>query len=276
MKRAIGVIASMTMLSACTAGHTSIKSALPNGARYVAMGSSYAAGPGLGAIKPDTPPRCQRSPLNYATLLASRLHLDLVDASCGGATTEHILGPWGELPPQLDAITPDTRLVTVTIGGNDVSFVMNLMIANCDSSAQPTRPCSSIRHVTEADWKKLESNFRMIARQVHARAPAAQLVFVDYISILPRRGVCLSIPISPANAAELRATARRLADINIRVAHDEGADLLRAGRISRDHTACDPAPWSNGAPGTAPGAPWHPNASGMKAIAEALANKLER
>jgi phospholipase/carboxylesterase len=39
--------------------------------------------------------------------------LDLTDASCSGATTQHLLAPWNELPAQLDALRPDTRLVTV-------------------------------------------------------------------------------------------------------------------------------------------------------------------
>jgi lysophospholipase L1-like esterase len=274
MRNWLGIAACVAALSGCTARNADTKSTLPPSARYVAMGSSYAAGSGLGSIKPDTPPRCQRSALNYATLLAARLHLELTDASCGGATTAHILGPWGELPPQIDALTADTRLVTITIGGNDVGFVMNLMIASCVSTAQNGRPCPSMRQVTEADWAKLEDNFRQIARQVRTRAPAARLVFVDYVSILPTQGTCPAIPLSPANADILRAAAQRLSDINSKVAREEGAEIFQAGALSRSHTACDAAPWSVGAPGSAPGAPWHPNAAGMKAIADGLAAKL--
>ena len=71
---------------------------LAEGARYVAMGSSFAAGPGVGPVTPGTPPRCGRGTLNYPNLLAQKLKLDLVDATCSGATTEHVLGPWKELP----------------------------------------------------------------------------------------------------------------------------------------------------------------------------------
>src|SRR5690348_15938455 len=72
------------------------------GARYVSLGSSYAAGAGIGRLVPGTPQRCGRTENNYAHLLAARMHLELVDVSCGGATTAHILGPWNELPAQLD------------------------------------------------------------------------------------------------------------------------------------------------------------------------------
>ena len=49
--------------------------ALPEGARYVAMGSSFAAGPGVGPNTPDTPARCGRGTLNYPNLVAQRLKL---------------------------------------------------------------------------------------------------------------------------------------------------------------------------------------------------------
>ena len=59
----------------------------------------------------------------------------MVDVSCSGATTAHILKRWGGLPPQIDAVTPAARLVTVTIGGNDVGYVGGLMAASCDADA---------------------------------------------------------------------------------------------------------------------------------------------
>ena len=261
-------------LTGCAVPDTGINSALTPGARYVAMGSSYAAGAGITPFKSGGPVRCGQSSLSYATLLAARLNLELVDASCGGATTEHILGSWKELPPQIDAVTPETRLVTITIGGNDVSFVTNLMIGSCTVTAPGSSTCPPLRSVTEADWTKLENNFREIARQVHKRAPLAKLVFVDYVSIMPQGKPCVAVPLAGANADFLRQTAKRLADINVKVAREEGALLIKAGVLTRSHTPCDPDPWSAGAPGTAKGAPWHPLAAAHAAIADALSKKL--
>ena len=46
----------------------------------------------------------------------------------------HVLAPWNELPAQIDAVTPDTRLVTITIGGNDLNYIGNLfMVGRCIS-----------------------------------------------------------------------------------------------------------------------------------------------
>ena len=41
---------------------------IAEGARYVAMGSSFAAGPGVGPITAGTPPRCGRGTLNLSLI----------------------------------------------------------------------------------------------------------------------------------------------------------------------------------------------------------------
>jgi lysophospholipase L1-like esterase len=93
------------------------------GSRYVAMGSSFAAGPGLPSRVPGSPRRAGRSTGNYAHLVARALSLDLHDVTFSGATTGDILGPSAAgQPAQVDALTPDTALVTITAGGNDVGW----------------------------------------------------------------------------------------------------------------------------------------------------------
>lgn len=246
---------------------------LPHGAGYTAMGSSYAAGAAMGGIRPGTPQRCGRSVLNYATLVATRLGLDLSDASCGGATTAQILGPWNELPAQIDAVGPGTRLVTITIGGNDVSFVQNLSAEGC--TVGPTR-CGPVRQVTEADWMLLAAAMRRIVLEVRAKAPQARIIFVDYVTIVPAHERCPALRLSPGDAEAMRTVATRLAALTASVARNERVELLAASRLSAHHTACDKAPWSVGAPGSAPGTPWHPNAAGHAAIADALVKMLRR
>ncbi len=104
---------------------------IPAGSHYVAMGSSFAAGPGLPPRAPGSPRRAGRSARNYAHLVASALGLDLHDVTYSGATTGDILGPSAAgQPAQLDAVTPATRLVTITAGGNDVGFVPRLTLAS--------------------------------------------------------------------------------------------------------------------------------------------------
>ncbi|HVY89367.1 MAG TPA: SGNH/GDSL hydrolase family protein [Hyphomonadaceae bacterium] len=268
-------------LSACQLA-PSAKPALPPGARYVAMGSSYAAGPGIEPYADASPGPCFRSTLNYAHQLAQRKGLALTDAGCSGATTYHLDGPRGAIPPQLDAVDAQTRLVTITIGGNDVNFVGRLGAGSCiglaEQTGDPSASCARIPPVpTEQDYATLAARMDKIAKDVRRRAPLARLIFIDYPLVLPASGLCPAIPLSQTEADIDREIARRLAAITAKAAADNGADLVRASKISEGHDACAANAWMNGYP--RPGAPvagtnYHPNAKGMTAIADALENLL--
>ena len=248
--------------------HAPIRPALAPNARYVAMGSSFAAGPGIPEPVDTTAARCGRSTNNYAHQFARARGFSLIDVTCSGATTEHILGPWNELPAQLDALTPDPALVTVTIGGNDVNYVGSLMNA---SAGHPIQPPS------DEAWERLAQSFDRIAAEVFRRAPDARLVFVDYLSLLPEGRPCAGTPVSLEQAEMLRATARRLEEATAVAASRAGAGLIRASALSRGHDVCDAEPWTSGyaAEGKGP-VPYHPNRDGMRAVAEALDANLPR
>ena len=82
-----------------------------------------------------------------------------------------------------------------------------------------------------------------------------------------------------ADAATGRTIGRQLAILTTRVAIANGALVLPADEMSRDHTACAEQPWSHGfyeGYDIAQGAPWHPAPEGHAAIAAALGNLLER
>ena len=248
---------------------------VPEGARYVALGSSFAAGPGVGPITPDTPARCGRGTLNYPNLLAAKLKLSLVDATCSGATTEHVLGPWNEVPAQIESVTADTRLVTITIGGNDVNFVGNIFAAACEQMSAPDPRCQKWREIGEDVWQGDEERMRRIVRAVRQRAPQARVVFVDYITVLPIRGTCPAVPISDERMKQSRDVAGRLAKLTAKVAHQEGAEVFRFSALSRSHAPCSAQPWSNGLGAPAgDGIPVHPNRAGHQAAAEGLADFL--
>ena len=60
--------------------------AAPASGRFVALGSSFAAGPGIAPRAAGSPRRAGRSARNYAHLAAARLGLDLDDVSYSRAT----------------------------------------------------------------------------------------------------------------------------------------------------------------------------------------------
>ncbi len=253
---------------------------------YVAMGSSFAAGPGIlpGASDPGSVP-CGRSNANYAHVLASRNKLALTDVSCGGATTANILerGQFGAAA-QLDAVTADTQLVTVTIGGNDVFYTASMGGLACQNRGKPAEklqpyciPPSDEK--IEAGFAGLDQHLREIAAEVRKRAPAARVIFVDYLSILPPEGTCTRLALTAAETGRLRAMATRLDKTIAGAAKAERADYLAVSTLSRGHDACSEDPWTNGfsiptADGKFEAIPFHPNARGMDAIATSLGRLL--
>lgn len=243
------------------------------GDQYVAMGSSFAAGPGIADQVIGSPARCGRSTGNYAGLLAPRLGLRLTDVSCSGATTRDLLHAAGELPAQVEAVTASTRLVTITIGGNDVGYVAGLGAETCSQLKLTSPACPEGQSINEGRWRHLEQALFEIVRRVRLRSPKARIIFVDYLAILPPKGLCAALPLSPAGAERSRAVARRLAATTTRAARRANAEVLRVSRLSARHHACSSVPWTTGfrmADGKLVGIPFHPNKAGMEAVAAAL------
>jgi hypothetical protein len=81
--------------------HTDTPPPLMTG-RYVALGSSMAAGPGIRPRAPGAPWPAFRSARNYAHLVANALGLDLVDMTYTNATTANVLAETQHgAPPQI-------------------------------------------------------------------------------------------------------------------------------------------------------------------------------
>jgi lysophospholipase L1-like esterase len=103
-------------------------------ARYqhiAALGSSFAAGPGIDPIIDQS---AMRSGRNYPHLLAEQLGAQLTDLTVSGATTATILSEpqvtldGTQFAPQIDSLPADADLVTVTAGGNDLGFIGSMLV----------------------------------------------------------------------------------------------------------------------------------------------------
>ena len=266
-------------------------SEIPAGSRYVAMGSSFGAGPGIPPRAPGSPRRAGRSASNYAHLVARDLGLDLHDVTYSGATTGDILRPSARgQPAQLDAVTRATRLVTLTAGGNDVGYLPRLTLA---SLPWPLRVLPRARAqvagfgdpaATDERFASLGRNLQAIARGVADRAPDCRILFVDYLTILPPAGASAPDgacrtgasapdggPATPPPAAIAdwgRVIAARLAAATQEAADAGGAGYVAASAASAGHHAWSAAPWTRRFHlSLRGGAPYHPNADGMAAVA---------
>ena len=100
------------------------------GTRYVAIGSSFAAGPGITPPATGRPTKARQSQRNYPHLVSRQCGLDLHDVTSSGATVENVLhtSQFGQ-PPQIAAVTARTDLVTITIGGNDIGYIPSRIAA---------------------------------------------------------------------------------------------------------------------------------------------------
>ena len=167
---------STTTTSSTTTSTTSTAVTFPSGAQYVALGTSYAAGQSI-ANQLET---CGRSDHNYPHLLAAELGLDLVDVTCGAASTIHLIDtPQGDAPPQLTAVTEDTALITVTTGGNDVAYSPTAI-----ACGDPANVCTVDQQQLDASFEALEERFTTLFRELQAKAPEATIVLVPYVRLV--------------------------------------------------------------------------------------------
>ncbi len=277
-----------TAIPLATAGPATAEPGQAPVQRYVALGDSYAAGP-LVPIPTGQPAGCLRSNQNYPSVVAKELDVaDFRDVSCSGATTENITGPQsvplGQNPPQLEAVTPDTQLVTISIGGNDIGF--GDIVTEC-AKRSPLQPTGSAckDHYTAGGTDELAQRIDEAAPDVarvldgiDERSPDARVLLVGYPAILPDEGPgCFPlVPYSPGDVDYLRGVEKRLNAMLADQASRSGAEFVDTYTPSIGHDACQPpgTKWVEGLVPTAPAAPVHPNALGMRAIGEMVVDAL--
>jgi len=250
--------------------------------RYVALGSSMAAGPGIRPRAAGAPLWAGRSARNYAHLVAERLNLELVDVTFSGATTAHVLAEHQHgTPPQITALDGSESLVTVTVGGNDVGYVPLLTAASLPLAARRLPLLGGrISELLDRDARDraladVFDSLCAVGTALRQRAPGARVFFVDYLTILPPAGVSAP-PLPEADADFGRHVAETLEGLTADAAVSTGCEVVRAAAASRQHHAWSAQPWTTrparyGVPLPGRPAPLHPNGAGMRAVADLLA-----
>src|SRR4051812_4490554 len=196
--------------------------AAPAGApppRYVALGDSYSAASGV--LPPDltAPIQCLRSTRNYPHVLAGRIGAQLSDVTCGAADTgDYFAARYPGVRPQLDAVHPDTQLVTQTIGGND-SNVFIKAILECGTLGVSTlgqgSPCKD-RYGSSFEDTIRGTTYPALVKAltgVRAKAPHARVAILGYPWILPPTNGCfLKMPVARGDVPYLRGLQATLND----------------------------------------------------------------
>lgn len=157
---------------------------------WSAVGDSYIAAVGAGDYDPAAGP-CLRSANSYVKKLVALEQeagktIDLRDVTCSGATVQSLRDT------QFAFIHPASKVVVVSIGGNDAGF--EPLVRNC--VPVPPRPgvpdpdCSGDASLQVLrGLPAVQQSVRQLLKDVHARAPQAKILQVGYGQILTQKPV---------------------------------------------------------------------------------------
>ncbi|WP_158647166.1 SGNH/GDSL hydrolase family protein [Actinoplanes sp. ATCC 53533] len=271
------------------------------GDTYVALGDSYSAGVGaspylsnaatippvdtLTVIKPpsnvDYISDCKRSTKSYPALLATEFGKaegfieSFTFAACSGATTTEVL------QRQWAALGPETSLVSLTIGGNDIKFADAM--AECANPLVLFPDCQgkinqSLQILRDDLPKKLQDTYTTILSQ----APNARLKVLGYPKLFDEQGTCSIVEKvfnpSPEKRREMNDAAEELSQAIHAAVADVGGKIqfIDVQPQFDGHGICGPDPYLTEPKDnlTSTGDSYHPNAKGYDAYKHALQTAL--
>lgn len=249
---------------------------LSPGAKYVSMGSSFAAGNGV----EEQLGTCGRSTNNYSSIVAAALNLDHTDVSCSGATTDHIRNTSQDgAPLQIEAVSPDTALVTVTIGGNDIRYTSSTFA--CSGTPASERCTANLDQAAINNAiSELPGKLGAMFEEIRVRAPNVTIVLVTYPRVFPVDAVsCSELSLSQEDTTYLLQMGQSLEDIFVSAAADHGVLVADPYVRVAGHGPCAPNAsdrWINGQTILSSGIRYHPTAEGHAEMARLVLAALGR
>lgn len=253
---------------------------------YAALGDSYAAGAGLPATSGGL---CLRSDHNYGHLVAAALRPSAYrDVTCAGAKVSALTATQTDagIPvnsPQLDAVSRETGLVMLTVGGNDLGtsdlgFVDAVAVCTALAPTNPFgAPCRD--HYKDTLGKRLDAaapRLTQALRTIHERAPHARVLVTGYPSVIPADAErCVGkLPITSGDVTYLRSVLGELNSMVSRAATAGGATYVDILGPTEGHDGCSAEPWIEGLLPLSPSLPLHPNTTGERVMADAVLRTL--
>ena len=238
------------VLAAATAAATfaTVPAQAATGLDYVALGDSYSAASGVSPSDPSAPLLCLRSARNYPHDIAAATGADLTDVTCGAAETQHFTtSQYPGVPPQVDALSADTDVTTMTIGGNDsgvfISAILACGLAGIASLGQGS-PCHDLYGSSFEDTIRTKTYPSLVSalQAVRAKAPNAEVGILGYPWILPASGGCFDkMPVATGDVPYLRGIQATLNDAVSRAAAATGVTYVDFSSASEGHDACQAA-----------------------------------
>jgi lysophospholipase L1-like esterase len=269
----------------------------PNGSQaYVALGDSYSSGEGDGNFLAGTDTstdHCHRSTNAYPELLNQGENLGFLDfVSCSGAITDDYFNANNEgnnEPAQSQALSSNTKYVTLTFGGNDVGFsnvlaqciygkvgIVVVRAANCakdtslkTAAAQRVQALAGKGTAYTPSGVKIHS-IASVLQSIHQLAPNAKIYLADYPLLfgtnfttdcgvgtviaqnVPGLGsVTVALKLNKAEITWLNSVGTSLDKVIKSAAAANGATFVDASPDFNSHRFCDTAAsWFNYVSGT--------------------------
>ena len=274
---------------------------MPDSLPYAALGDSYSSGEGAGNhnrpfeyrylpgsnIRAN---RCHRSRNAYPFMVSRSLGLDpeteLAFRACSGATISNITtdrgGAGAAEPPQVAALGPETRLVTLTIGGNDAGFARIvescLTPAACDTAKEAEADAAYDRLADRVSESGLAAAYRAIAARRRPSTPVMVLGYPDFVPYFP---TCSSfVYVEDAERQWLSLQILQVNGLIAKRARQAGFRFVDVGpeyrRWNSPHRVCQGDEFVNGLRGMPVASEsLHPNRFGHRAFARHVLTQPE-
>ncbi|RSZ62898.1 SGNH/GDSL hydrolase family protein [Corynebacterium hylobatis] len=227
------------------------------------------------------PAYCLRSTDNYPGQVLSDARVTGQDATCQGAVTADLLQPRqaGEetIPAQVEALTQDTDLVTLSIGGNDIGFgdVAGCFLAAMQAG-RPSDCATTWQQSVDTRLAELPERLDEVYRAIDERSDGARVITTGYLPLLAPEDDCAEVEVlSPGDRAWVVTLTGQINGVIADVAQRHGAEMVLPGQAG-DHTGCvEPERRWVDFFGSQTGAfPMHPTPTGQAVMAQAVLEAL--
>ncbi|GAA3431135.1 SGNH/GDSL hydrolase family protein [Kutzneria kofuensis] len=230
--------------------------------RYVALGDSYAVG--VGTYTYDDPnDACRRGPLAYSRLwAAAHPSTTYVEESCSGAEVADVVNQAAA------GLTPDTSLVTVQVGGNDVGFVS--VLETCILNLPDSTCTNAVTTAIDTGRSVLPGSLAGLYSGIRAKAPSAQVVVMGYPRMYKIGGNCL-FGLSDTKRTALNNAADVLDGLIQTAAANAGFRFVDAPAVFTGHEICSGnSVWLTSLQWDKLNESYHPTANGHRGYYSAL------
>jgi len=266
---------------------------------YVPLGDSYSSGQGASDYDSDTVTstnKCYRSNNAYGRIIGRDTSSPLVlttFAACGGAVTDNIdtNTTYPDISaPQDSALSNNTKVVSLTISGNDIGFAD--VIKTC---ADPTKDCDGAYSLAYNNMGILDVKLQRVYLDILQKAPTAKVYVLGYPPIVTTGTGCLvgnngtdfpffsesrkqkAINLATSLNTTIQNNVNTIRSLNTGYSQRlKFVDAMAVGSPFIGHDVCSSEPYVNGLflpPGDTSES-FHPNTKGQKAYADLLAANM--